>query len=417
MVKISRSNSIYVLTNIFVSSIGFVRSFLFMRWLGNDELGIISLVQTIILFVALFQIGLVNGGYRIFALDKAEQQRDINNVLFSYFALLMGVLGIAWIFLTITEKQIIISNTLMLIALVCGVTTLMMNWLTNTLIGKRLIRDINVINLISVSISLFILPSIMWWGMSGAILSLFAQPLVFVGMTLMRHKELRPIAWNFDLTLVKYILSFGFIPFLAGIFVMLNIQIERWSIAEILGVASLGDFYLVFLYSTLFVLIPTSLLNIFFPVAIHAYENDQLFLFKSILKKHLILLLSYLVVISLSTVFIMQPFIDWLLPLHSGNTVYVYYFLPGLICLILCDPVSIILNASVKLKPLLYVGGTTVVLNILLILLSSYMGIFSLTIMAIIKSIVNITAFVLYLLYLKINYRLILKKEVCLKKY
>ena len=83
--------------NIFVSSVGFIRSFLFMRWLDNNELGIISLVQTVMLFLSLFQIGLVNGGYRIFALDKAEQQLDINNVLFSYFALLTGVVLTAWV--------------------------------------------------------------------------------------------------------------------------------------------------------------------------------------------------------------------------------------------------------------------------------------------------------------------------------
>ena len=411
MAKIINPNSLYVLVNIFVSSVGFIRSFLFMRWLDNNELGIISLVQTVMLFLSLFQIGLVNGGYRIFALDKAEQQRDINNVLFSYFALLTGVVLTAWLILVITGKQIIINNSLMLVALICGVVTLMMNWLTNTLIGKRLIRDINKINLISGLVTLALMPLIWWWGMIGAVIVLFTQAVVFVGVTLFTHRDLRPTAWNFDLKLIRYILSFGFIPFLAGLFVLLNMQVERWSIAKILGTASLGEFYLVFLYATLFVLVPTSLLNIFFPRAIYAYENQQMSVFNSILKKHFVLLLAYLVVVLLLTIFVMQPFIDWLLPAHSGNTIYVFYFLPGLVCLILCDPVAIILNSAVKLKPLLYVGSTTVILNILLIICYSRLEIFTLTNMAIIKSIVNGVAFTCYMLYLGANYDIIFRKK------
>lgn len=381
-----------------------------MKWLDNPDLGVVSLVQTIIMFIGLFQFGLVNGGYRIFALDKAEQQRDINNVLFTYFGLLAVAVLIAWSILALSGSKIIIDNSLMLAALLCGILSLINNWLTNTLIGKRLIKDINIINIVSGTISPATLPLVLIMGTKGAVIALFIQPLIFVTMTLFKHKELRPSKWNFDLKLVKYILSFGFLPFLAGIFVLGNMQIERWSIAEILGTAPLGQFYLVFLYATLFVLVPTSLLNIFFPKAIKAYEQNEMVLFITLLKKHFAILIGYLVLVILVTIFVMQPFVDLLLPLHSSNTSYVYYFLPGLVFLVLSDPIAIVLNSAVKLKPMLYVGLLSVTMNISLIWLSDHFGIFTLTNMAIIKSIINSISFLTYLMYMMLSYKTIFKK-------
>lgn len=409
--KFINPSSLYILINIYVSAVGFARSFLFMRWLDMNELGIISLVQTIIIFLGFFQIGLLNGGYRIFALDKADDQRDINNVLFTYFAIMSGVALLFWTTLFASGKQLVIDNKLMLVAIICGILTLIMNWLTNTLIGKRLIKEINNINLISATVSFAVLPLVMLWGITGALVALFAQPLIFITITLLKRKELRPTAWNFDIKLVRYILSFGFIPFLAGVFVLINLQIERWSIAKVLGTEALGEFYLVFLYTTLFVLIPSSLLNIFFPKAIHAYENHNMHQFRTILKKHLIIVITYLVSVLLFTAFGLQLFIDILLPKHSANTIYVYYFLPGLVALVLCDPITIIFNSAIRLKPMLYAGLAGVMLNVALIYIAIKLSSFTLINMAIIKTLVNILILSIYFIYIIIYRKAIFRIE------
>lgn len=403
--KLINPSSLYVLINIFVSAAGFARSFLFMKWLDNNELGIISLVQTIMMFLGLFQLGLLNGGYRIFALDKPNEQKAINNVLFSYFALILGVVLLFWLTLVTTDTTLIINNSLMLVALMCGVVTLMMNWLTNTLIGKRLIKDINYINLISATISLTLLPIISIWGMQGAIVVLFAQPIIFVSITLMKHKELRPSGWNFNLKLIRYILSFGFIPFLAGIFVMINIQIERWSIADILGTEALGQFYLVFLFNALFVLVPASLSSLFFPKSIKAYEEKNIPFFKLNLKRYTFVLCGYLLVVIVLSVFLLQPIIDFMFPQHSANTVYVFYFLPGLIAYTLCDPIGLIMNSAVKLRPMLVAGILSCVLNVGLIIIAKQFGVFTLTSMTIIKDIVNISVLICYIIFFVKSYR------------
>lgn len=402
-------NTLYVLINIFVSAVGFGRSFLFMKWFDMRELGVISLVQTIVMFLGLFQLGLLNGGYRIFALDKADEQRSINNILFTYLGILTVFTLLFWTILCTTEIQIVISNELMLVALVCGLFTLLMNWLVNVLIGKRLIKNINQINAISASISLVLLPLVKIWGVYGAVISIAAQPLVFITITLLRHKELRPTALNFDLKLVKYILSFGFIPFLAGIFTVVNLQIERWSIAKMLGTDALGEFYLVFLYATLFVLIPTSLLNIFFPKAVYAYENNQMEQFKSIIKKHFMILAAYLIIVLLFTLLGLDFFVGLLFPAHLVGVKYVYYFLPGLLALALCDPMAIIFNSTVRLRPILWAGFFAVVINVILIFAAQHLEMINLTIMSWIKTIVNVFPFFVYLSYFLVTYKVIFK--------
>lgn len=109
-----------------------------------------------------------------------------------------------------------------------------------------------------------VLPLAFMIGFWGGMLVIMIQPLVFVSMAVLRNKELLPTGFYFNLKYVKYILSFGFIPFLGGIFSSIYLQVERWSITEVLGVEALGGFYLVFLYVSLFLLIPNSINAIFF---------------------------------------------------------------------------------------------------------------------------------------------------------
>ena len=119
--KAKSPTSSYIIVNIIVSSVGFLRSFIFMRWLGLEELGLISLAQTVMQFISLFQIGLINGGYRLFSLNKVDDQRKINNLLFSFFFMLLGVFLFAWLVIAMTGQQVIMSNDLLLVSILCGV--------------------------------------------------------------------------------------------------------------------------------------------------------------------------------------------------------------------------------------------------------------------------------------------------------
>ncbi len=400
---LTRPATLFVVVNIAVSFIGFLRSFAMMRWLGLEELGVISLVQTVIQFIGLFQFGLINGGYRMFSLNKAQDRVRVNNLLFTIFIILFFVFLFIWIILFTTGNSLIVDNDLLLVAIFAGSLTLVSNWLNNTLIGKQRLVEINRINIISISVSVLSLSLIYFIGLWGAVISITFQPLCYVILTLIRNKDLRPTHLLIDKELIKEILGYGFIPFLSGIFSILNLQVERWSIAFFLGNEALGRFYLVFLFNTLFMLIPTSVQSIFFPKAVLSYDEGNLLEFKSVIKRLSLVTIVYDVIILLFTVILFKFIVTIIFPLHADNVIYVYLFIPGLIVWSFDSVISLVLNASLRLKVLLYAGLAGFLINIIGIFLLKNINLLSLESMACLKSLVLIVPTVITLLYVYKN--------------
>jgi O-antigen/teichoic acid export membrane protein len=365
-----------------------------MRFLDMHELGLITILQTVILLVSMLQFGLINGGYRIFSLGVEVENRKINNLFFSFIGLLAIFLFSIWIVFLFLKKEL--SDLLLFFSLVAGIMWLMVNWLTNMMIGRQLLGQLNRINVISGVGSAILLPLAYIFKLYGAILVLLAQPLIFIVYSFGKYSDLRPTGFLFNIKLTKKILHYGFIPFLAGVFLLINTQIERWSILNILGTEELGRFYLVFLFSTFFILIPNSFLNLFFPQCIKYYESKDYFLFKKQLKKYTILLTGYMIIAVLCTIFLLRPFISLFLPSHNDNISFVFYYLPGLLALCFCAPFTLVFNASVELNPILLAEGTSVLVNAVIIFVIRGLGIFSLLSMSFIKSFVNIYILLFY---------------------
>lgn len=379
-------NTLFIIINLFVHAINFLRSFLFMRVLDLADLGMISLVQTCIMFIGFMHFGFFQGGYRLIAY-KHDESDQVNNIVFSFLGCL-GVLLIAFaLIFPVTGIDFIIGNQYLLLSVIAGIFTLATTWLTNTMTVKKMIPEINQIFAISGIVSIALIALVFVWGTFGGILSIMIQPVVFVTLALLRCKELRPTALYFSRKIVKNIIQLGFVPFCVGIFSILNIQIERWSIAYLLNVEDLGRFYLVFVFSSLFVLIPTSTQYLFFPKIISAYEHGQLPEFNRQSRNYTLVLAAYGVVTLLVVLTLFQPIVDVLFPMHSENTKYVYMLLPGFICNLLYYSVSSILNAWRDFKSLLLSGSIGVVASIVIIFVTARMGVFSLNTMVIIKNI------------------------------
>jgi O-antigen/teichoic acid export membrane protein len=391
----SIAKTIYIVTNIVVSGIGFLRSFVFMKVLSVYDLGILTIIQTIIALIPVFQFGLINGGYRIVSLNIYDQNEKVNNLMFSLFGLITILILVFWVCSLFIQIQL--SRFFLLIALIVGVMNLVVNWLTNILIGRQSLRQLNIINLFSGIGSLLLLPLSFIWGLGGVILVLTAQPLIFILFAVTKDEKLRPTRFYFDVKLIKYILSFGFIPFLTGIFTLINLQIERWVIVKYLGIEEMGNFYLVFLFSTIFVLVPNALNNLFFPVCVKYFSENKLESFKCQIKKYVFMLLIYILLVIVLAILFLETTVSLLFPQHINNVKYVFLYIPGLAILSLCGPISLIFNSSVKLKPLFLAGFLSVALNLILITIIYNLRYISLSFMACIKSIINIFIFVFYL--------------------
>lgn len=400
---LTRPTTLYVIVNIAVSFVGFLRSFAFMRWLGLEDLGLISLAQTVMQFIGLFQIGLINGGYRMFSLNKVREQERVNNLLFTSFGIFLVVFLLVWGVIAASGNKIIMDNDLLLVSIIGGILTLTNNWLNNTLVGKQKLGEINIINVIAICASVLSLTLVYFIGFWGALISVIAHPLCFVFLTLQRNKELRPTRFYIDLELIREILHYGFIPFLSGIFVMLNLQVERWSIAAFLGNEELGCFYLVFLFQTLFMLIPTSVQSVFFPRAVRSYDEGNLLEFKNVIKKLSIVIIIYDLAIVIVTILFLKPVVSVIFPLHKENVIYVFMFLPGLLAWSFDSVLGLILNSSLRLNVLLYAGLVGFITNVVGIIFLKASGLFTLERIACLKSVILILPFVISLIYVYQN--------------
>lgn len=367
----------FIVINIFVAFLGFIRSFAFMKFLDFKELGLITLIQTGAMLIGFFQIGLINGGYRILALQKSELTEETNNVIFSYISLLSIFLVI--LFLIGSAAGLFSEKLIISLSVITGLFLLINNWLSNTLIAERAYSRINKANSISALISLACLPLAFYWGIYGGAVCILAQPLFFSLIVLLSGVKERPTKFIFKISKIRNILHYGFIPFLSGLFFLLYVQIERWSIASFLGTTALGHLYLVFLMSTLWILIPTSILNLLYPRAVVFYENRDLSGFKNIVVVHTFFVIGYSVLITFLIFFFLKPLVAIIFPQHSPYVKFAIYALPGLFFRSLADPISVVLNSIVKLKPLFWSDIYGLALYSILIALLATFHFFSLT--------------------------------------
>lgn len=384
-------NVAYVIINITVGCVGFLTAFVFMTYFNFTELGIITILKTTIMLVSLFQMGLINGGYRIYSLGDTKENEDINNTINSYFLIVATILTlyilVSFIF------QLDINPVYVIIGGFTGITTLIKNWLTNMLIAKSRLRDLNILNVLTNFFCVLFLLLIPYFELIGAMIVIVVPPLLFSVITLIKYKELRPTAFSFKRKQIRVILISGFIPFLAGILDQVNIQVQNWSIKGVLTEEFLGKFYLVALYIILFMLLPKSLNNLFFPKAMQLYNQKKYSALRKLLKKYYISLLLYMVPAILLTLYVMKPLVAWIFPEHLIGVQYVYIVLPGMIALLLSAPIGLIYNASLKLTPMLMTYLISVLLNAGVLYIFWSMDIFNLENIAILKSAIGLFIF------------------------
>ena len=329
-----------------------------------------------------------------------------NNTIFSYVILLLPIGLLFCIFSSIFNWIKDLSFLLLILAVVFGIFTLVNNWLHNALIGEQKLSEVNRINIVSNGVALIILPLAFIWGFSGALVVLVIQPLLFVTLCLWRNKELRPTGFFFKIEYLRYILSFGFIPFLGGIFVALYLQVERWSITDVLGVEALGAFYLVFLYVSLYQLVPTSINAIFFPKGVKSYSDGDFNRFKNILRYYYLVLIGYGALIAVITFTLLEPIVSVVFPNHLPGVLFVYIILPGLIMQSLSEPIGLVLNASVILKPMLIVSVLNFLVCVAAVAFLIMAGYFTLENVAFIRTVSGCILLVSYI----ITYLIIKKK-------
>lgn len=349
----------YIAVTVLSSVVTFIKSYLFMDTLTKVDLGYMALFQSMILIVNFFQMGVLYGGYRIISFS-ISRQRKVNDAVVTYLFLLL----VAFFFVFFVLNFFISINWFWTIGMIVGLLSLWSNWISNMYVALGRTNKLSLITLISIGLSFIALPLLYSYSIYGAITLIALQPIFFVLLSYFFNKDFK-FKINFKSAVYfKLIIKLGFIPFVTGVLHYINLQIERWVIGIDLGVKALGDYYLVFVYVSLFAVIPNALGTLNFPKFMKVLSQDKND-FKNlvkIFKLYYLEIILYLVVIGFSTFCIMPWIIKLILPMHQTGVHYVQIIFIGLVVFTLIDPISFIINAKLHYRELLliYIGALSI---------------------------------------------------------
>jgi O-antigen/teichoic acid export membrane protein len=346
------SKVIFVAVNILSSGILFFRSFLFLKYLPDKDLGLIMLFQAIIAMLGLLQLGLYSGGLRVFSIDSnSNQYQTFNNTNVSFTILITGIIIMFSVFLKSILKFDLIFFTL---AALIGGFALLKNWFSNLLIARKKLKEINILNFVSSVVSALSALLIFKFGTIGALISISSLYIVFIIMFLFWQKEYIPNKFRIDINAIKTMLYFGFIPYLSGIAILLNNQLDRFIIVEAISMEALGQFYLAVTFVTVFDMLPGNLNSLFAPVAINNYACKKLEETIKTTKTFFLILLLYSFLAAIVLFFLGEKVVLYLFPDKINQLKYLFIMLPGIVAITLSKPFSFILYIALNLKAILW---------------------------------------------------------------
>jgi O-antigen/teichoic acid export membrane protein len=388
----SKSNYLYLLVSVLVSALGLGRNFIFMGYLDLASIGQIAFMQTIVMLVGFVQLGLINGGYRIYASDKPDKSK-VNDVIVIYLSGLFCVATLALLFLKSDWNYLDVEFEVALIGVIAGFFTLFSNWFSNMLIANQKLIMSSLINLSAALVSFSLVYVSIEQDLYILLMALAIQPILILMAALLLNPNLRVRTLNFDIDIFKQTFILGVIPFVVGLFLLLIYQVERWTIVWALGADNLGRYYLVIMYTSIFTLLPASLLNLYYPRLIRAYEGREKSIFRSVLRRYLVELLLYLIIVIVITLTVMPMIIDMFLPKYSSIQDLVLISLPGLMFLALSDVASLLFLTVNRLKNIFNAGIIMLITYLLLLSVFVLMDLLTLQSAAYIRSAALVVGF------------------------
>ena len=323
-----------------------------MDILNKEELGYIALFQSTIVLIGFLQTGIIYGGYRLISFSP-DRKENANNAVMTYLLSLFIVMGIGFAILSF----LLPINWFWGAGILVGISSLWNNWITNLHVGLGRTKLLSALMLASIMLSFLGIPVLYKFQIVGAVLIIAIQPITFIVLSYIYNRDFKFKLTFRSIPYIRICLKYGFVPFLTGILYYVNLQFERWIIGLDLGVKALGEYFLVFVYCSLFLVIPSALATINFPKMMKLLRNTKVkgFSFIKVFKLYYIELGAYLILMFIATFWILPLIVEILLPAHKGGIQYVKIVFWGLLPFTLVDPISILINAKLHYKELLYV--------------------------------------------------------------
>lgn len=335
-----------------------------MHSLGHGDLGQIAMIQTIVVAVGFIQLGMINGGYRLYAGADLSSCAQVNNTVMTNLivltALLLPTVSMLQLFVGLDFANVEAKS--LWIGCLIGAVSMGSNWVTNIFIAHGKLSLLSFINLSAALASFLISLAPVIDKLQMAMLALFFQPICILVLSMAVNVQTRP-SISLEGNLTREIIRVGFASYCAMIVTLTNLQIERWFIIVNLGSEAMGKYYLTIVYSTVFTLIPISLSNLFYPRMVKAFDKHDKHAFDNYTRAHLLSIIIYVSLACLLT----WAFMPWMLEKYLTQYVeqqhLVYYVLPGLIAFVMFDNVVLILQSAKKMLNIFSFALIALVLN------------------------------------------------------
>ena len=357
LARLFRSSYAYVLINTAVSLLAFGRNLIFMNSLGLAEVGQIALMQTIVMLVGFAQCGLISGAFVLWAGGDRDLNRRMADVLFAgkvalgvALVLALAALGPGVLMPTVAPETLVIG-------MAAGLATLAGNWMNNVLVADQKLPQANLVNVLAVLVSLGLAVLTLGVGdLRMALVSIALQPLLVALGAMLAEPLARPRPRMPDGATMRLMLSVGLNPFLGSLSLLLTYQIERWALAVALGPEELGRYYIVILYLTFFLLIPSALLNVTFPRAKRALAAGDRTEFDRILRRHMIEQAGFSLLALVLKLLLLNLILRHFLPNYVGTEPLVYIAFVAGLGMLLQQSGALVLYAVENTRPLLLAG-------------------------------------------------------------
>ena len=379
--RVFSASSSFVAVNCFCSLGTILQYVLFMRFFEFRDMGTMTLFHTIITITGMTQLGLLNGGFRVLSQKSPYLEKRVNDTIFSFFGMVF-VVAVLLLPLALIGgwKMLLVS-----LGIAAGVMSMMKNWLTNVNIARANLAQLNWVNLATTLFSFLFFLLIPVAGVVGGLLVVAMLPISFCTIFLCWHREMRPTRTTLRLRTIRWLLYFGFVPFLTGIMTLINLEIGNLGITFTLGKAELGKFALVQQYTSCFMLIPTALTLIFFPRMLRAHKTADQPAMTIYMRNYGLGVILYVVVAAIGTLTVLPPVIKLLFPKYVASLPYVYMVLPGLCLTVLGMPFGTILYVNLVLRPVFGIYLTSALLTAIGIVVLHAASLMSLRMMAVLK--------------------------------
>ncbi len=353
------ARGLFIFVNIGVNLLFLLRSYVAMRVLDYRELGLVALLQTVVLLVGALQFGVISGSYRLLCSEGDESSRRINNLVYTF----IGLVGVGCALVCAVSVAFAGSPQVAWVTAlgaVAGMLTLVRGWISNQMLAKVMLAPLNRATLTSAVASIAVLVFVPQAPLAVCLLAIVVQPAAFVLQVLWAHKALRPDALTLPAALLRRVLASGFVVFLTGILLQVNMQVERWYVVKALGLDALGHLYLSILFMGLFQIVPSSLDALFLPRLVRAHGSSETYAVGADLRRFFLVSLGYCALATGVLWLLGRPVLEMLLPKYVPDLRYVWLFLPGLVLFTLSSPFAIVFNVLIRYRTymLAYGGGT-----------------------------------------------------------